>query len=1141
MAKLMPPLVTHFDDDNGNPLVGGKVFFYEAGTSTPKNTFTDANSGIPNPNPVVLNARGDASIWLTAGEPYKAIIKRADDSVVRTVDFITRDAADDATYVALEAAEAARDVAIEQAGIATAQAVIATEQRVLSEAGRVGSETARTGSEAARDAALLSRGVFASTADALSKGVNQLSITGNGSGGTNGAGFKGTFTGGGGTAAEFSFTVAGGAIVPSSVVITASGKNYTSAPTGIDVSASAGLTGVTFTAGIGFNASVGEYFAVVLAGSDYEYIWYRVDAGPVATEVVRGAKANVLLPSFDIILPKNLYNPALAVDGFIYNFVGGTAGAFATSIISGYVPVVEGNTYTLWQKSPEKGFFDAVYCYDASLAYLGMSKLVTSNPVVAGMGLVASDPGGTGGYRKITFTIPIGSGVAYIGALMLYNYAAHTTEDFDRIRNATQLEIGSVATSFEAYGTPAKAYIKEEYLPDTLQLSAPVAPIIDGFTVTQSRNLYDKSVAVDGHLISYGTGMNVAFATGMALGYFPVEPGKTYTLSMGDSLGFDSQRPLYCRDANGSYLGVDHTIGATPGMASPPTGVVWTGNNTVTFTISIGSAIRYVGCQAAYSTHNLTDFNRVIGSIQAEEGVEATAYQRYAPYGLISPKDQTTTPSTVTMPLLIERVGDDIYIRSSFDSTHDLVQKVSLSGGAGGTVNVMGAKKMPVIAEGAIGGWTNGVLLVSQGDDTAPLQYNNTYIGANHGASFVKEVTATAHGKAVQDVGSEWTDSASRKWYLLKIVDANKLWFLSENLAVYPAWSFAATITGSTLTHSVGATNTGAITVASFVTTRLYPALQGQTAKVLLDGITEVSADGLYRCMTLDVVNSYTIPNPADVIEFLKTQTGSSTQPSFVDISIDADVRRTTTYRYAENGSSNIVDSVQVLQPITLNYFGATQAGPLAYSGKQLWQYIPRVNPVVGGIKTWDFKAQENISGSFEVLNFGTSTWSDANNPPDRMAQIVKTAGVPEFGLMVGYSPLRSVGVPALRKTLVSNACFLSSNRKQYPRAIDVGGLLPVGSYFEIIAFRSYWSASTNLAATCFVWYRDGKSIIVVADFHQNVSLSKLPLPPQFTGMDVAVVDKSASMTLHGNGVLAADGLLVSVTGGYGYGVFKLS
>lgn len=315
MAKLMPPLVTHFDDDNGNPLVGGKVFFYEAGTSTPKNTFTDANSGIPNPNPVVLNARGDASIWLTAGEPYKAIIKRADDSVVRTVDFITRDAADDAAYAALESAEAARDVAIAQAGIATAQAVIATEQRVLSEAGRVGSEAARTGAEDARDAALLSRGVFASTADALSKGVNQLSITGNGSGGTSGAGFKGTFTGGGGTAAEFSFTVAGGAIVPSSVFITASGKNYTSAPTGIDVSASAGLTGVTFTAGIGFNVSVGEYFSVPQVTSTF-IDFYRVDAGPVAVKV----------NSF----PAKAYFDAIFPDGF--NFRSGYTAALVDSV-----------------------------------------------------------------------------------------------------------------------------------------------------------------------------------------------------------------------------------------------------------------------------------------------------------------------------------------------------------------------------------------------------------------------------------------------------------------------------------------------------------------------------------------------------------------------------------------------------------------------------------------------------------------------------------------------------------------------------------------------------------------------------------------------------------------------------------------
>lgn len=67
MANLMPLPKISFTDSNGRPLVGGKVFFYEAGTSTLKNTFTDATGATPNTNPVVLDARGEASIWLLNG------------------------------------------------------------------------------------------------------------------------------------------------------------------------------------------------------------------------------------------------------------------------------------------------------------------------------------------------------------------------------------------------------------------------------------------------------------------------------------------------------------------------------------------------------------------------------------------------------------------------------------------------------------------------------------------------------------------------------------------------------------------------------------------------------------------------------------------------------------------------------------------------------------------------------------------------------------------------------------------------------------------------------------------------------------------------------------------------------------------
>lgn len=174
MAKLMPPLLTHFDDDNGKPLSGGRVFFYEAGTNTPKDTYTDANSNIPNTNPVVLNARGDASIWLKAGEPYKAVICRPDLTVVRTVDNITRDAADETAAVIAEAVEAAkaetlaaRDDAVVRANMATAAAGMAASQagRAESEAERAEAAAGDAGVSAA--AALAAQNTYASTAAGL--------------------------------------------------------------------------------------------------------------------------------------------------------------------------------------------------------------------------------------------------------------------------------------------------------------------------------------------------------------------------------------------------------------------------------------------------------------------------------------------------------------------------------------------------------------------------------------------------------------------------------------------------------------------------------------------------------------------------------------------------------------------------------------------------------------------------------------------------------------------------------------------------------------------------------------------------------------------------------------------------------------
>lgn len=60
---LIPQGKTTYVDSNGRPLMGGKLFFYDAGTQTPKDTWQDLGKTVLNTNPVILDARGQASLY----------------------------------------------------------------------------------------------------------------------------------------------------------------------------------------------------------------------------------------------------------------------------------------------------------------------------------------------------------------------------------------------------------------------------------------------------------------------------------------------------------------------------------------------------------------------------------------------------------------------------------------------------------------------------------------------------------------------------------------------------------------------------------------------------------------------------------------------------------------------------------------------------------------------------------------------------------------------------------------------------------------------------------------------------------------------------------------------------------------------
>ena len=74
----------------GLPLSGGKLYSYQAGSSTPLATYTTVSGTIANANPIILGTDGRApsEIWLTFGYNYKFILQDSVGATIATYDDI---------------------------------------------------------------------------------------------------------------------------------------------------------------------------------------------------------------------------------------------------------------------------------------------------------------------------------------------------------------------------------------------------------------------------------------------------------------------------------------------------------------------------------------------------------------------------------------------------------------------------------------------------------------------------------------------------------------------------------------------------------------------------------------------------------------------------------------------------------------------------------------------------------------------------------------------------------------------------------------------------------------------------------------------------------------------------------------------
>jgi len=90
MAVNLSPIGNGFQffNNDGLPLNAGKIFTYQAGSTTPLATYTDSSGLIANTNPIILGTDGrpPSTIWLLDGFFYKFVLKTSSDVTIQTYD-----------------------------------------------------------------------------------------------------------------------------------------------------------------------------------------------------------------------------------------------------------------------------------------------------------------------------------------------------------------------------------------------------------------------------------------------------------------------------------------------------------------------------------------------------------------------------------------------------------------------------------------------------------------------------------------------------------------------------------------------------------------------------------------------------------------------------------------------------------------------------------------------------------------------------------------------------------------------------------------------------------------------------------------------------------------------------------------------
>lgn len=682
----------------------------------------------------------------------------------------------------------------------------------------------------------------------------------------------------------------------------------------------------------------------------------------------------------------------------------------------------------------------------------------------------------------------------------------------------------------------------KEHAEDAGASAASVASVTGLFDTVAAVNLFDPSTGVDNGNFNSSGSVSVLARYGRL--FLPVVAGQSYTVSCNAADAawrFHAQNWVNFYNSTTVFTSgtlVDNSIVGENGVAFSDS------SRTVCFTAPTGAVMMGVNLyNSTDATPDAAEYDAAWAAIMANSGLTAAQYEPYVAAGTREFPAEVVNPAG---PVTVLLSGTDLYIRQPVwnDSARDTVRKLSInetpSPSEPGTIDFLAqrfvtrsyAPGLTLIAYNA------GASIWASSDNGPPIKLNAQFLGGGHGLASAYTITKTAHGLTNADVGDVGPDGSAVSWVLTGIVDANTLQVVSANTgASLDRWTINGALAATGTITFAGA---GAVAYTARTAIQVWPAVQGLVQEIMLDDVTPITADGTHNGSSVTVRERYGIPNPARWLALLISEKGTLTPKVFSDPAVPTQVYVDQSWRFDRFGSmvgyNNTLFAQEAALPTagSYSYIGGWQHQSIFKTSHTLWQYVPDLATTIGG---YDLKAGADITANASTLDVTVAEASDPADPPSHIAQYLKLAGTPVYGLAMGYLRNKGAGDPSERAD--NTYLFrISSAEKTYGVAYDgsrfPSGVVPAGRMFS----TAFWDMAYDMADypthTVDAVYEDNGKVYRVIDIHATAAFYSVPMPADLIGKPVSVVSKSSSLTLHTDAFVPSGGLMVSVTGGWG-------